>query len=297
MRGAQKLTTLMGLKMKNVWLLTTPRTALVALTLALTACAGTPNGADQSVSIAGFGPGFVAGSLAENAIPNSLLQVPPPPAAGSAALALDHDIAKRSFALRDTPHWTQATLDADLTFPEAANIFSCARGIAVSEAGTPRLYNLLHRTLTDLGRSPHTAKVHYHRTRPFVENGQPICTPEWKERLAHDGSYPSGHNAIGWGWALILAELSPAQTDDLLVRGRNYGESRNVCNVHWHSDVMQGRLVGAGMVARLHADPTFRADLLAARADIENARARGLKPTRDCRAEAAALAIQPSLAQ
>ena len=283
--------------MKNNSLITTPRTALVALTLALAACAATPQGDGQSVSIAGFGPGFAAGYLAEDAIPNSLLQVPPPPAAGSAALALDHDIAQRSFALRDTPRWTLAISDADVTFPNGANIFSCALGIAVSQAETPRLYKLLQRTLTDLGRSPHAAKVHYHRTRPFVENGQPMCTPDERKKLANDGSYPSGHNAIGWGWALILAEISPAQTDALLVRGRNYGESRNVCNVHWHSDVMQGRLVGAGMVARLHADPAFRADLLAARADLEAARARGSKPTRDCLAEAAALAIQPSLAQ
>ena len=281
--------------MLNVSLIATTRTAILAL--ALTACASTPDGEGQSVTIAGFGPGFVAGYLAENAIPNSLLQVPPPPAAGSAAMALDLDIAQRSFALRDTPRWTQAISDADVTFPHAAEIFSCALGIAVSEADTPNIYRLLRRTLTDLGRSPHAAKVHYDRRRPFVENGQPMCTPEVKERLAHDGSYPSGHNAIGWGWALILAEISPAQTDALLVRGRNYGESRNVCNVHWHSDVMQGRLVGAGMVARLHADPAFRSDLAAARAEIENARARGLKPTRDCRAEAAALAVQPSLAQ
>ena len=271
-------------------------TALV-LALALAACASTRDGEGQAVTIAGFGPGFAAGYLAEDAIPNSLVQVPPPPAAGSAAMALDLDIARRSFALRDTPRWTQAISDADLTFPQAAGIFSCALGIAVSQTDTPRLYQLLRRSLTDLGRSPHAAKVHYDRRRPFVENGQPMCTPDERETLANDGSYPSGHNAIGWGWALILAELSPAQTDALMVRGRNYGESRNVCNVHWHSDVMQGRLVGAGMVARLHADPVFRADLPAARAEIEEARARGLKPTRDCLAEAAALAVQPSLAQ
>ena len=167
----------------------------------------------------------------------------------------------------------------------------------VSEADTPRLYRLLRRTLTDLGRSTRAAKVHYDRRRPFVENQHPLCTPQTKDRLAHDGSYPSGHNAIGWGWALILAEVSPAQTDALLVRGRNFGESRNVCNVHWHSDVMQGRLVGAGMVARLHADPVFRADLEAARLEIDQARQQGRKPTRDCQAEAAALAIEPSMAQ
>jgi acid phosphatase (class A) len=276
-----------------------PTARIVALTLALTlaACASPPTDERQSVSIAGFGPGFAPGYLAEADIPSSLVQVPPPPAAGSAALALDHDIAERSFAFYETPRWTQAIIDADLTFPNAASAFSCALGTAINETDTPRLYRLLRRTLTDLGRSTRAAKVHYDRRRPFVENQHPLCTPQTKGRLEHDGSYPSGHNAIGWGWALILAELSPAQTDALLVRGRNFGESRNVCNVHWHSDVMQGRLVGAGMVARLHAEPAFRADLLAAQAEIDQARRQGLKPSRDCQAEAAALASGPSLAQ
>lgn len=82
------------------------------------------------VTIAGFGPGFVAGYLAENAIPNSLFQAPPPPAAGSAAMALDLDIAQRSFALRDTPRWTQAISDADATFPHAAGIFPDSRSLS-----------------------------------------------------------------------------------------------------------------------------------------------------------------------
>lgn len=281
--------------MRNQAIGATARAAV--LSLALSACASAPELAGPAVTIPGFGPGFVAGYLSADSIPNSLLQVPPPPAAGSAAKALDDDIARRSFALRGTPRWTQAIVDADLKFPQAAGSFSCALGIAISEADTPRLQRLLHRTLTDLGQSTHAAKVHYNRARPFVENGQAICTPELVETLEHDGSYPSGHNAIGWGWALILAEIAPEQTDALLVRARSYGESRNVCNVHWHSDVVQGRLVGAGLVARLHADPVFRSDLAAAKEEIAAARRQGRAPTRDCHAEAAALAVQPSLAQ
>ena len=230
------------------------RTAFLVLgaLTTLSGCATSQNVAKQ-VDVPGFTPGFVKGYLAEEAIPNSLAQVPPPPSAGSAAMALDEEIAQRSFSLRGTARWTQAISDADLTFPHAAGFFACALNAPVTEADTPRLYQLLQRSETDLGRSTHTAKKYYHRTRPFVINQQPMCTPDTKAALMHDGSYPSGHNAIGWGWALILAEVSPEQTDAILVRGRNYGESRNVCNVHWHSDVMQGRLVGAGTVARLHA--------------------------------------------
>lgn len=107
--------------------------------------------------------------------------------------------------------------------------------------------------------------------------------------MAKDGSYPSGHTAVSWAWALILIEISPAQTDAILARGRAFGESRNVCNVHWHSDVVQGRVIGAATVARLHADPAFRADLEAAKAELAAVRAKNLKPSRDCSVEASAI--------
>lgn len=64
-----------------------------------------------------------------------------------------------------------------------------------------------------------------------------------------------------------------------------------VCNVHWQSDVIEGRFMGAATLARLQADPTFRADLEAGKAELAAVRAEGLRPTQDCAAEAAALAL------
>jgi acid phosphatase (class A) len=103
------------------------------------------------------------------------------------------------------------------------------------------------------------------------------------------GSYPSGHTTIGWIWALILAEIAPERINAILSRGLAFGESRVVCNVHWESDVVAGRTLGAGVVARLHADAAFREDLEAAKVEFAAIRAKGLKPRRDCAAEAAAL--------
>ena len=102
-----------------------------------------------------------------------------------------------------------------------------------------------------------------------------------------------GHTTVGWTWALILTEISPEQTDALLVRARTFGESRNVCNHHWFSDVDWGRTVGAAIVARLHASAEFRADLAAARAELVAVRNKKLPPSRDCSVEAAALSIKP----
>jgi acid phosphatase (class A) len=237
-------------------------------------------------------PGILAGYLQSEALPNSLALLPPPPAEGSAAFALDQEVSRKSLALRGTPRWALATEDAELKFPEAAGTFSCALGIPITENDTPHLYMLLRRTLADAALSTYTAKNNYQRKRPFMVNKEPTCTPDEEKHLMKDGSYPSGHTAIGWAWALILTEIAPDRTDVILARGRAFGESRNVCNVHWHSDVVEGRFMGAAAVARLHADKLFRADLEAAKAEYSAIRAKGLKPTRDCDTEAQALAIR-----
>ncbi|HME33573.1 MAG TPA: phosphatase PAP2 family protein [Terriglobales bacterium] len=187
-------------------------------------------------------PGILAGYLPTKVLPNSLALLPPPPAAGSAALALDEEFSRKTLELRDTARWALAAEDADLTFPHAAATFSCALNAPITERDTPHLYMLMRRSLADSGLSTYPAKDNYKRTRPFAVNKQPICTPDEEKQLLNDGSYPSGHTAIGWGWALILSEIAPDRTDALLARGRAFGQSRVVCNVHWESDVIEGRL-------------------------------------------------------
>jgi len=124
-------------------------------------------------------------------------------------------------------------------------------------------------------------------------NKQPTCSPDYEKSMMKDGSYPSGHSAAGWAWALILSEIFPGRANAILARGRAFGQSRVICNVHWQSDVVEGRSIGAATVARLHADPLFRSDLDAARTELEAARSKGLKSVRDCKAEAEALTRYP----
>ncbi|UNK48175.1 phosphatase PAP2 family protein [Lysobacter sp. S4-A87] len=234
-------------------------------------------------------PGIPAGYLQQAQYPDSLALVPAPPAAGSAAFAHDQAVREEAITLRGTPRWQQAVSDADLHFPHAAGTFECALGIPLTQQATPRLYMLLQRSMVDAGLATYKAKNHYNRTRPFVMAKEASCTPDEEAALRKDGSYPSGHTTIGWAWALILAELAPDHANAVLARGRSFGESRLVCNVHWQSDILEGRFMGASTVARLHADPTFEADMAAAKAEISDARSKGLAPARDCAAEATAL--------
>ena len=235
-------------------------------------------------------PGLLAGYLG-TALPDSSVLVPPPPSDG-AALQHDHEGNRASQKLRDTPRYELATSDADLAFPRAAGIFACALDAPISEQATPRLYQLLRRVLTDAALATYRAKDKYQRDRPFEHYDEGTCTPASEERLRADGSYPSGHASIGWAWALVLTELAPDRSDELLARGRSVGESRLVCNVHWPSDVLEGRHVGAATVAQLHSNPTFRSDMDAAKSEIEELRDKGEKPAGDCAAESAALVIK-----
>ncbi len=265
---------------------------LVLVCLAIIAgCAGLEK-QSKPAAVPEIRPGILAGYLQPEALPNSLRLIPRPPAQGSAGFAFDEEVSQKSLALHGSPRWQMAIEDANLMFPKAAGTFSCALDAPITEEDTPHLYMLLRRTLADAGLSTYTAKNHYQRMRPFMVNEKPICTPDEGEHLKKDGSYPSGHTALGWAWALILTEVAPDRANAILARGRAFGESRVVCNVHWHSDVVEGRFMGAAAVARLHADPVFRAELEAAKDEVAAVRSKGLKPSGDCDAEAKALAIR-----
>jgi acid phosphatase (class A) len=268
--------------------------ALVGLVVLLgcSAARTTPDAPPASpASVPEVRPGILAGYLADgSALPDSEALLPPPPRAGSDALAADEEAYRAHAALRGSPRWELAARDADLSFPAAAGAFSCAIGTAITEEATPRLYTLLRRSMVDAGRATRAAKDAHRRPRPFVVHRDSSCVPAAERGLAADGSYPSGHAAIGWAWSLILAELAPDRIDLIVARGASFGQSRVVCGVHWQSDVIAGRAVGAAVVARLHADEAFRADLEAARAELAGARSGGPAPDRDCAAEATALA-------
>lgn len=229
------------------------------------------------------------GYLPAGAMPSSAALVPPPPAPDSAAMARDEDVSRSALAMHGTPRWALAAQDAVLSFPQVAETFSCALNAQISDETTPKLMTLLRRTLIDAGRSTSEAKRKYQRARPFMVNNKPMCTPDRDQALRADGSYPSGHSAIGWAFGLVLSEVSPEQAEAIIARGRAFGQSRIVCNVHWQSDVLEGQMMASAVVARMHAEPAFRADVDAARAELTALRAKGAAPARTCSVESETL--------
>ena len=237
------------------------------------------------------GSGYLIGYLPRKDLPNSLQLLPAPPVSGSAAAASDLAFHQQLQGQRSGLRWELAAQDAVLKFPAVASTFSCALGVSISQEATPHLNMLLRRSLADAGLSTYAAKDKYQAVRPFVKLAQTSCSPADEAALARDGSYPSGHAAVGWAWGLILTELAPERSQALLERATAFGQSRAVCAVHWKSDIDAGQLMASAAVAKLHGNADFLAQLGAARAEIAQARAQGSQPNRDCAAEASALAL------
>lgn len=214
------------------------------------------------------------GYLPAGAAPDALKILPPPPALGSPQQLAELQTFEATRALEGTPRWTQALRDADLSGKEAFHGFSCAAGVRIGPETTPTLAKMLLRMLDDGRPVYNPIKRAYARKRPAAGNTAPICIPR-EHWIETDGSYPSGHSMIGYSWALILAELVPDRTSELTRRGREFGDSRVICGVHWQSDVDAGRTLAGALVARLHAEPGFQADLATARSEIERARKLG----------------------
>jgi acid phosphatase (class A) len=267
---------------------------LLVLFAALTAssCASTVHvvAPTSGTEVGEFRPGFLNGYLATADLPDSAALLPAPPAADSAAQAADNATFQELTKFQGTPRGLIAIQDANLSFPRAAATFACALGVSISEQGTPNVNMMLRRTLGDAIRATAKAKIMYQRPRPFMAYKVPSCTPGSEAELVKDGSYPSGHSATGWTWALLLTEIAPERADVILQRGRAFGQSRGICGVHWQSDIEAGRVIGAAMVARLHANPVFIEQMRAARAEVAKARGGNAAPPQNCDAETATLA-------
>lgn len=210
-----------------------------------------------------FGQPYIGGGL-----PGGEALVPPPPAEGSLALEQDRATSAALLARGPGPRWQMAASDADLGPGWFTRAFSCAAGRVIDDAATPNTARLLRRAGADFAMSTSKVKERYMRARPFMTNDAPTCTPADEAALRGNGSYPSGHAAIGYGTGLVLASLLPERAAQLAGRGRAYARSRAVCNVHWLSDTEAGEVIAAATFARLQSNDAFRTDWAAARAEL-----------------------------
>ncbi len=92
---------------------------LVVLGLPPRSSLAAPSGSDcliASADVPEVHKGLLKGYLPDNAVPDSLQLLPPPPQLGQPEHALDDTVSLRSFTLPGTPRWNLAAADADLDF-------------------------------------------------------------------------------------------------------------------------------------------------------------------------------------
>lgn len=246
-------------------------TAAAVFALSACASASTPGPASGDDASMGPRPTRLSGYFAANPLDGKTI-LGPPPAPESPHGKADRALFEETRKLEGSPRWKAAIQDNDLWGGGAVKRFSCALGVSLDERQTPRTLRILERVELDVRTVGTPAKDFYGRKRPLIGNDAPVCVPR-EDWMKTNASYPSGHSMTAWSWALVLTELAPAKADPLLTLGRESGESRVICGVHFISDVEAGRTLAAGMIARLHADPAFLADMAAAKREIAAAKA------------------------
>jgi len=193
----------------------------------------------------------------------------PPPAFDSVAFLSDKAAYDQGKYLRGTPRGEQAYKDADSSESNVGKNFSAAFGHDITPQTTPATYELISTMKEDAGDfATKLAKEKYNRIRPFAFFHESTCRPDEESKLAKNGSYPSGHTAIGWSTALVLAEVNPTNQTAILKRGFEMGQSRVICGYHWQSDIDAARVVSAAVVATLHNNPAFVSQLAKAKEEI-----------------------------
>jgi acid phosphatase (class A) len=184
--------------------------------------------------------------------------IPPPPIADGPLEMAERAIVRGPW----TAERRQQAVEDNQIDPFAA--FDNVLGANFTGQNFPATAALLDRAGRAAGFAGDPIKFVHRRDRPFVHDDSIVtCIPR-----PTTYSYPSGHAALGFGWALVLAELIPSRADAIIDRGRDFTWSRVVCGVHYPSDVEAGRIVASAAIARLHADPDFQREFAAARAEV-----------------------------
>jgi len=191
--------------------------------------------------------------------------LPPPPATGSVDEKAEFQELK-AIAARSTPEeMAAAAHDAKDETPDIFN-----RAIGIDATTKPETFKLLTMVMEEEDGDTKGAKAYFHRLRPYsVDPSIKTCEPVKPGKAAN--SYPSGHSSLAFSMGVVLASLIPEKSQAILARASEYAEHRLVCGVHYRSDIVAGQQFGTILALRLMQNPTFRAQMDRARAELGSA--------------------------
>ncbi|MBR1600606.1 MAG: phosphatase PAP2 family protein, partial [Alphaproteobacteria bacterium] len=164
--------------------------------------------------------------LTEDEMPVVSEFLPLPPKTTDAGFYNDWYRYEWGKTMRNTERGKQAEEDANHSLEYFYKIYSEPFDLIISKENTPEISAFLERVLDTTRLCKDMAKSRFMRKRPFVQFNEPTSVPQDEEKLRANSSYPSGHTTMGWGIALVLAEINPYRQNEILKRGFEYGESR-----------------------------------------------------------------------
>ena len=203
-------------------------------------------------------------------LPDAMAYIPAPPKPEDPRFAGDKAYYEWGKSMRGRARGRIATMDAATSMEYMSQLFEEAIGLKFSEEKTPNLYRLLSRSVKTSAAENRKIKSYFNRVRPYVEFNENTGVPNHEESLKQSQSYPSGHTTRGWTMALILSELLPERSQDILEAGYRYGASRVVVGYHYQSDVQEARAAASAAVAVLHSDKEFLRDMKKAKKEIDS---------------------------
>ncbi|MCX5938592.1 MAG: phosphatase PAP2 family protein [Cyanobium sp. LacPavin_0920_WC12_MAG_62_9] len=193
------------------------------------------------------------------------------PGAASAGLQLEMEALNKAVGLPPKPHTTAAELDLAILLwlqkhrtPDQIakswllldrNIvqFDRALGIDMTKS-TPTVAGGITSFLKLVDGAKDSIKDRMQRPRPFVSHPEiHVCLPPemgW--------SFPSGHSAFFRSAAVLLADLVPERRERLLAVGLLGGTSRNICGLHYPSDVEAGQRLGEAAALQILNSPQWQ---------------------------------------
>ncbi len=208
--------------------------------------------------------------LSDEELPDAVAFLPAPPQVDDRLFFNDWTQYQWGKTERDTEAGKLAYFDAKHgSWFNIYESFDEAFGLKVTPEGTPAIYAVCGRAVSDAHAVNRRAKNYHQRKRPFVQFNEPSLVPESEEEERTDFSYPSGHSSRGWMTALVLAEINPAATTALFKRADVYAQGRVIAGYHYQSDVEASRLVAMSTFVALQSDPEFLKALDEARKEFK----------------------------
>lgn len=184
----------------------------------------------------------------------------PPPARNSEIEQLEFVRLRELVRTASPERLARAAWDGD---HEEPNIYNEAAGRDFTTL--PATSALLAAISGEVDRMVHAAKAWFKRPRPY--QADPTLT-HCGTGSATPSSYPSGHAGYGWSVGWTLARLIPERAPQILARAQDFALSRELCGVHFASDLEASHAAATAAVEQLLIDPRLAPQVAAARAEL-----------------------------